>query len=87
MCFDSWVSQQGKRAARVACFLFLACFLGQGSGLGRAMRITGVEAWLVKMRLGRPYTSAYDTLDTTANVFVRVLTDRRYVGCGCAAPD
>jgi L-alanine-DL-glutamate epimerase-like enolase superfamily enzyme len=51
------------------------------------MRITGVEAWLVTMRLGRPYTSAFDTLDTTANVFVRILTDRRYVGCGCAAPD
>ncbi len=51
------------------------------------MRITGLEAWLVPMRLGRPYTSAYDTLDTAANVFLRIRTDRRYVGCGCAAPD
>ena len=51
------------------------------------MRITGVEAWLVTMRLGRPYTAAYDTLDTTDSVFLRILTDRRLVGCGCAAPD
>lgn len=51
------------------------------------MRVTGVEAWLVTMRLGRPYTAAYDTLETTSNVFLRVLTDRRYAGFGCAAPD
>jgi L-alanine-DL-glutamate epimerase-like enolase superfamily enzyme len=51
------------------------------------MRITGVEAWLVTMRLGRPYTAAYDTVDTTDSVFLRILTDRRYVGYGCAAPD
>ena len=51
------------------------------------MRITGIEAWLVTMRLGRPYTAAYDTLDTADNVFLRILTDRRYVGYGCAAPD
>jgi L-alanine-DL-glutamate epimerase-like enolase superfamily enzyme len=51
------------------------------------MRIVGVEAWLVTMRLGRPYTAAYDTLDTTDSVFLRILTDRRYVGYGCAAPD
>ncbi len=51
------------------------------------MKITGVEAWLVTMRLGRPYTAAYDTLETASNVFLRVLTDRRSVGYGCAAPD
>ena len=51
------------------------------------MKITGVEAWLVKMRLARPYTAAYDRVETTDNVFVRIVTDRRFVGYGCAAPD
>ena len=51
------------------------------------MRITGVEAWLVTMRLSRPYTASYDTVEETTNVFLRILTDRRLVGYGCAAPD
>ncbi len=51
------------------------------------MKITRVEAWLVKMQLTEPYTAAYDTIETTANVFVRIVTDGRIVGCGCAAPD
>ncbi len=51
------------------------------------MKITGVEAWLVRMRLSLPYTAAYDRVETTDNVFLRILTDRRYVGYGCAAPD
>ena len=50
------------------------------------MKITAVEAWLVDMRLVRPYTAAYDTIETTANVFLRLVTDRRTVGYGCAAP-
>jgi len=51
------------------------------------MRITGVEAWLVTMRLSKPYTASYDTVEATTNVFLRILTDRRLVGYGCAAPD
>jgi L-Ala-D/L-Glu epimerase len=51
------------------------------------MRITGVEAWLVTMRLSRPYTASYDTIEDTTNVFLRIVTDRRLVGYGCAAPD
>jgi len=51
------------------------------------MKIERVEAWPVTMRLGSPYTAAYDTLETTTNVFLRVVTDRRFVGYGCAAPD
>ena len=52
-----------------------------------AMKIVRVEYWPVTMRLGRPYMAAYDTLETTTNIFLRVVTDRRYVGYGCAAPD
>jgi len=51
------------------------------------MRITAVEAWLVTMRLAQPYTAAYDTVETTSCVFLRLVTDRRFVGYGCAAPD
>ena len=51
------------------------------------MKITRVEAWAVTMRLGEPYTAAYDVLESTTNVFLRVVTDRRIAGYGCAAPD
>lgn len=51
------------------------------------MKITAVEAWLTPMRLALPYTAAYDRVETTSNVFLRILTDRRLVGYGCAAPD
>jgi len=51
------------------------------------MRITGVEAWQVTMPLARPYTASYDTVEATTNVFLRIITDRKLVGYGCAAPD
>lgn len=51
------------------------------------MKIIRVEAWPVTMRLTEPYAAAYDVLESTTNVFLRVETDRRIVGCGCAAPD
>jgi len=51
------------------------------------MRILRVDAWSVTMDLARPYTAAYDRVETTTNVFLRLVTDRRFVGHGCAAPD
>ena len=51
------------------------------------MKIVRVEAWPVTMRLGEPYAAAYDVLESTTNVFLRIVTDRRILGCGCAAPD
>jgi L-Ala-D/L-Glu epimerase len=53
----------------------------------RSMRIARVEAWLVNMRLSRPYTASYDTIEESSNVFLRISTDRKLVGYGCAAPD
>jgi L-alanine-DL-glutamate epimerase-like enolase superfamily enzyme len=51
------------------------------------MRITKIEARKHAMRLKEPYTIAYETIDSTANVFIRIETSRNVSGYGCAAPD
>ena len=51
------------------------------------MRITHLEAWPIKMQLAEPYAIAYENIDSTTNVFLRIETDRGFVGFGCAAPD
>jgi L-alanine-DL-glutamate epimerase-like enolase superfamily enzyme len=51
------------------------------------MKITRIDAVEVKLRLEQPYTIAYETVETVENVFVRIETDTRHAGLGCAAPD
>jgi L-alanine-DL-glutamate epimerase-like enolase superfamily enzyme len=51
------------------------------------MRITRLEAWSVRMPLSEPYTIAYETVESTTNIFLRLHTDGPLVGLGCAAPD
>ena len=51
------------------------------------MRITGMEAWQVRMPLEVPYTIAYESIDHAVNVFFRIFTDGPLVGIGCACPD
>ncbi len=51
------------------------------------MKITKIQAWEVEMKLTDPYTIAYETINTTSNVFIRIETDQGIIGYGCAAPD
>jgi L-alanine-DL-glutamate epimerase-like enolase superfamily enzyme len=51
------------------------------------MKIARFEAWPVTMRLSQPYSIAYDSVDRAENVFVRIETNARVAGLGCAAPD
>jgi len=51
------------------------------------MKIASIETWAHTMRLSNPYTIAYETIDTTINVFVKIATTDGIVGFGCAAPD
>jgi L-alanine-DL-glutamate epimerase-like enolase superfamily enzyme len=51
------------------------------------MKITRVDAFEVKLRLEQPYTIAYETVESVSNVFLRLETNTKYTGLGCAAPD
>jgi L-alanine-DL-glutamate epimerase-like enolase superfamily enzyme len=50
------------------------------------VRIEHLEAWLVRMTLAEPYSIAYERVEETSNVFLRLVTER-FVDLGCAAPD
>jgi L-alanine-DL-glutamate epimerase-like enolase superfamily enzyme len=51
------------------------------------MKITNVEFWQVEMKLKEPYTIAYETIDSTINIFLRVETNKDITGFGVSAPD
>jgi L-alanine-DL-glutamate epimerase-like enolase superfamily enzyme len=51
------------------------------------MKITYLEAWPVSMKLAEPYTIAYETIQETTNIFLRIETDKGTSGYGCSAPD
>jgi L-alanine-DL-glutamate epimerase-like enolase superfamily enzyme len=51
------------------------------------MRIKRIEAWPAMMKLNEPYTIAYETIEQTTNIFLRIDTEKGLYGFGCAAPD
>lgn len=51
------------------------------------MKITRLEAWPVRMRLAEAYSIAYQTIDRSENVLLRMETSAGITGFGCAAPD
>ena len=51
------------------------------------MKITHLEIWPVEMPLAEPYAIAYERVDSTTNIFLRLETNTGIIGYGCAAPD
>ena len=51
------------------------------------MKILYTEAWPVHLKMTTPYTIAYESVDATTNVFLKIETSKGIVGYGCAAPD
>ncbi len=51
------------------------------------MKITNVSFERLDLKLSDPYTIAYETIDRTSNFILKVETDGKIVGYGCAAPD
>src|SRR6056297_2603297 len=51
------------------------------------MRITKVSYERHDLKLAVPYTIAYETIDETSNFILKIETDGKWVGYGCAAPD
>lgn len=51
------------------------------------MKITGLDAWKVPLKLSEPYSIAYETVESATNVFLRIETNQGIEGYGCAAPE
>ena len=51
------------------------------------MKITHISFERLDLKLSDPYTIAYETIDRTSNFILKVETDTKVVGYGCAAPD
>ena len=51
------------------------------------MKIVQLECWTQHIPLSVSYTIAYETVSSCTNVFLKIITDTKLVGYGCAAPD
>jgi len=51
------------------------------------VKITAIEYFRLDMPLAVPYTIAYETVDKTTNIILKLTTNTGITGWGCAAPD
>lgn len=51
------------------------------------MKICDIEYFRLDMPLAVPYTIAYETISSTTNIILKLVTDSGIIGWGCAAPD
>ncbi len=51
------------------------------------MKIVSIEYFRLDMPLAMPYTIAYETIEKTSNIILKINTDTGLSGWGCAAPD
>ncbi|MCL4156825.1 UNVERIFIED_CONTAM: hypothetical protein GTU68_014328 [Idotea baltica] len=51
------------------------------------MRITKISYERLDLKLAVPYTIAYETINKTTNFILKIETDGKWIGYGCAAPD
>jgi len=51
------------------------------------LKITKIECFSIEMNLKTPYRIAYETVEKTTNIFLKIYTSIGIVGFGCAAPD
>ncbi|MGB5554277.1 MAG: dipeptide epimerase [Flavobacteriaceae bacterium] len=51
------------------------------------MRITKITYERLELELSEPYTIAYETISRATNFILKIETDGKLVGYGCAAPD
>ncbi len=51
------------------------------------MKITNISYERLDLQLSEPYTIAYETISKTTNFILKIETDGKLVGYGCAAPD
>jgi L-alanine-DL-glutamate epimerase-like enolase superfamily enzyme len=51
------------------------------------MKIVSLECWVEELKLQEPYIIAYEEIDVSVNVFIKINTNNSFTGWGCAAPD
>jgi len=51
------------------------------------MKIKSIEYFRIDMPLAIPYSIAYETVDKTSNIILKLVTDKGITGWGCSAPD
>ena len=50
------------------------------------MKIKGVKTWSENLELTKPYSIAYETIDSVENVFVEIELDNVIKGIGSSSP-